>query len=234
MDKYSVDNFDSDPDEREYPLDLPSTSRILIAGPSGSGKSIIANNLILKLLKWDKIYMISKTIDQPKQKKLIEKLEELQTKIRKESADPDYKLVFASNQLKDLPKVDDLNKHFRHLIVIDDMITEKNQKEVIDVFVRGRHKNISVIYISQLYFKTPREIRLNCNVFVITNVANQKEIALLNQELATDLSKEEFKAVYNAATAGQYDFLLIDTTQKKLPLKYRRKFNGVLADLNKD
>ena len=50
-------------------------------------------------------------------------------------------------------------------IIFDDFICEKYQKPLIDYFIRGRHKNCSVIYLSQSFYETPKDIRLNCSHF---------------------------------------------------------------------
>ena len=46
------------------------------------------------------------------------------------------------------------------IIIFDDYVCEKNQRQIVDYFIEGRHKNCSVIYRSQSFYKTPRDIRL--------------------------------------------------------------------------
>ena len=53
------------------------------------------------------------------------------------------------------------------LIIFDDYVCEKNQRQIVDYFIQGRHKNCSVIYLSQSFYKTPRDIRLNCSHYCI-------------------------------------------------------------------
>ena len=48
------------------------------------------------------------------------------------------------------------------VVIFDDYLCEKNQRQLIDYFIQGRHKNCSVIYLSQSFYKTPKDIRLNC------------------------------------------------------------------------
>ena len=48
--------------------------------------------------------------------------------------------IIPGEELKD----DDAQK----IVIFDDFICEKNQKPLIDYFIRGRHKNCSVIYLS--------------------------------------------------------------------------------------
>ena len=41
------------------------------------------------------------------------------------------------------------------------------QEDIINYFIQGRHKNSCVIYLSQSYYKTPKDIRLYCSHYII-------------------------------------------------------------------
>ena len=81
------------------------------------------------------------------------------------------------------------------LIVFDDMIAdmECNRKLnpiVTELFLRGRKLNISLVFISQSYFKVPKTIRLNATHYFIIKTANLIEL----QQIASDNSPHiEFK-----------------------------------------
>ena len=81
------------------------------------------------------------------------------------------------------------------LIVFDDMIAdmECNRKLnpiVTELFLRGRKLNISLVFISQSYFKVPKTIRLNATHYFIIKTANLIEL----QQIASDNSLHiEFK-----------------------------------------
>ena len=58
------------------------------------------------------------------------------------------------------------------LIVFDDMIADMiNNKRlnpiVIELFIRGRKLNISIGFITQSYFKVPKDVRLNSRHFLL-------------------------------------------------------------------
>lgn len=58
------------------------------------------------------------------------------------------------------------------LIVFDDYILE-NQSKIEEYFVRGRHKNISCIYLSQSYSMVDLKVkRTNCNFLVVFKLSN--------------------------------------------------------------
>ena len=54
------------------------------------------------------------------------------------------------------------NKKRKILIVFDDMIADMINKlnpVVTELFIRGRKLNISIVFITQSYFKVPRDVR---------------------------------------------------------------------------
>ena len=47
--------------------------------------------------------------------------------------------------------LDQLDNDNQKIVIFDDFVCEKNQKPIVDYFIGGRHKNCSVIYLSQSY-----------------------------------------------------------------------------------
>ena len=45
-----------------------------------------------------------------------------------------------------------------------------------ELFNRGRKLNISIFFITQLYFKVPKEVRLNTTHFFIMKIQNKREL----------------------------------------------------------
>ena len=71
------------------------------------------------------------------------------------------------------------NKIRKELIVFDDMIADKiNNKKlnpiVTELFVRVRKLNISIVFITQSYFKVPKDPRLNSTHFFIMKIPNKR------------------------------------------------------------
>ena len=67
------------------------------------------------------------------------------------------------------------------LIVFDDMIADMISNSSLDsivteLFIRGRKLNISLVFITQSYFKVPKDIRLNTTHFFITKILNKREL----------------------------------------------------------
>ena len=64
-----------------------------------------------------------------------------------------------------------LGKKRKVLIVFDDVIADMiNNKKlnlvVTELLIRGRKLNISIVFITQSYFKVPKDVRLNSILFL--------------------------------------------------------------------
>lgn len=221
------------PDPNQHPLLPKHPFRLLITGPSGSGKTNLLLNMIYDFLNFDALYICAKDLYEPKYSKLqeiytlfedIEREDILKCKKNKKTLlelyDKYKKEVFFSSD--DFITVDDLNPTLKNLVIFDDCVTEKDQKTIQELFIRGRKKNASIIYLSQSYYSTPINIRKNCNYFIFFNL-QPKEIQQIIREIDGKLSTEEFKQIYNKSVQKQYDFLMLDLVNPKI--RYRKKFD---------
>ena len=143
--------------------------RILIIGGSGTGKTNVLLNLINNQQDIDKIYLYAKDPYEDKYQYLINKRESVGLK---HFNDPKAFIEY-SNDMHDVYKNIDnynLNKENKILIVFDDMIADMiNNKKlnsiVTELFIRGRKLNISLIFITQSYFKVPKDVTNNSTHF---------------------------------------------------------------------
>ena len=77
--------------------------------------------------------------------------------------------------------IDEYNpyKENKILIVFDDMIADmihnkKLNSIVTELFIRGRKLNIFLVFITQSYFKVPKDVRLNTRHFFIAKIPNKR------------------------------------------------------------
>ena len=99
-----------------------------------------------------------------------------------------------SNDMQDVYKnIDEYNIDKEHeiLIVFDDMIADMiNNKKlnsiVTELFIRGRKLNISLVFITQSYFKVAKDVRLNTTLFFITKIPNKRKL----QQIALNHSSD--------------------------------------------
>ena len=63
-----------------------------------------------------------------------------------------YNIIHCNND--DIKPVISLENDSQKIVIFDDFICDKNQKPLTDYFIQERHKNCSVIYLSQSRYKT--------------------------------------------------------------------------------
>ena len=94
-----------------------------------------------------------------------------------------------------------LEKQRKVLIVFDDMIVDMiNNKKlnsiVTELFIRGRKLNISLVFITQSYFKVPKDVRLNSTHFFIMKIPNKRELQQIALNHSSDIDFKDFIKIY--------------------------------------
>ena len=115
--------------------------------------------------------------------------------------------------------IEDYNpgKKRKVLIVFDDMIADMiNNKKldsiVTELFIRGRKLNISIVVITQSYFKVPKDVRLNSTHFFIMKIPSKRELPQIALNHSSDIDFKDFMKIYKKYTKEPYSFLVNDTT----------------------
>ena len=125
-----------------------------------------------------------------------------------------------------------LGRERKILIVFDDMIADMiNNKKlnpiVTELFIGGRKLNISIVFITQSYFKVPKDVRLNSTHFFIMKILNKRELQQIALNHSSDIDFKDFMKIYKECTKEPYSFLVNDTTlQSDNPLRFRYNFFG--------
>ena len=141
-----------------------------------------------------------------------------------------------SNDMHDVYKnIDDYNpdKENKILIVFDDMIADmiKNKELnsiVKELFIRGRKLNISLVFITQSYFKVPKDVRLNTTHFFIMKIPNKRELQQIIINHSSDRNTKDFINIYKKCTDKPYSFLVNDTTlASDDPLRFRKNLYNI-------
>ena len=147
--------------------------RIIIIGGSGSAKTNALLNLIESQPDIDKIYLYAKDPYECKYQYLIN----IRAKVGlKRFNDPKAFIEYSNDMCNVYRNINYYNpdKENKILIVFDDMIADMIQNKklnsiVTELFIRGRKLNISLVFITQSYFKVPKDIRPNT-----THILSQK------------------------------------------------------------
>ena len=61
--------------------------------------------------------------------------------------------------------------------MIADMINNKKRNSIVtELSIRSRKLNISLVFITQSYFKVPKDVRLNSTHFFLLKIPNKREL----------------------------------------------------------
>ena len=122
----------------------------------------------------------------------------------------------------DVPDPKQLNPEDKNLMVFDDLLLEK-QNACEKYYVRGRHSNVDCFYLSQNYFKLPRQtIRENANFICLFRQDLKNMNHLYSDHASSDMKPEEFRDMCKKIWEGPHDFTVIDLTRDKDVGKYRK------------
>ena len=99
---------------------------------------------------------------------------------------------------------------------------------VTELFIRGRKLNISLAFITQSYFKVPKDVRLNTSHFFIAKIPNKRELQQIAINHSSDISTKDFINIYRECTAEPYSFLVNDATlASDNPLRFRKNLFNI-------
>ena len=213
--KYKMLNLDDIVSNKKENKDKDWPFRMLIIGPSGSGKTNTLLHLINNFHPIDKIYLYAKDTDKKKYQFLINKREQAGIK----SLNDPHAFIEYSNDMNDV--LDDINNYNKNidkkvLIIFDDMIADIIRSEtfkaiVKELFIRCRKLNISIVFIRQSYFRTPKDATLNSTHYILMKIGNKKELKSIAEENSGHLDFKDVLKIYNYCTKDPYSFMLVDT-----------------------
>ena len=159
---------------------------MLIIGSSGSGKTNTLLHLINNVHPIDKINLYAKDIHEPKYEYLINKREHAGIK----NLDDPKAFIEYSDDMNDV--LDDINDYNKNRdkklpIVFDDMIADieynKNFKRIIkELFYRARKINVSIVFITQSYFRALKDARLNSIHYILMKIGIEKQLKRIAEE----------------------------------------------------
>lgn len=249
-----IKNFDwnvGKVERRNHPL-LPQKSiRGIIIAKSGSGKTNLISNLLLRegWLDYDHLFVFGKSLHQPIYKIIQKSLHEGLTKAqilslfdhqnefknidlnqaleyigRRNNTPNNIVAQFYENSC-DIPDPKVLDDNNKNLIIFDDVMLGK-QSKIEDYYTRGRHNNIDCFYLAQNYFKLPRQtIRENSN-FIILFPQNSKSMHhIFHDHCSQDMNRKEFEYFYKKTWSKPHNFIVLDLTSSAENGKYRSGFD---------
>ena len=113
--------------------------------------------------------------------------------------DPKAFIVYSNNMQDVFKNIEECNigKERQILIVFDDMIADlinnkKLNSVVTELFISGRKLNVSLVLITQSYFKVPKNVTLNTTHFFIMKITSKRELQQTALNHSSDIGFKDF------------------------------------------
>ena len=199
--------------------------RGLIISSSGGGKTQMLLNFISKTNDtWGEIIVLYRATE-PLYSFLDDKLK--------------GKNITFYTKLSDLPTPNQLDKKYKDkqvLLVIDDFVNEADQSVIQEYAIRGRKccAGVSMMYLTQSFFKVPKLIRIQMNYLIILKLSSNRDLNLIMSEFSLGLDKNELLDIYKDATKQKFNFLKIDLDQSDDGKKFSKNFTQFYQLKNED
>lgn len=165
---------------------LETPCRVLLAGSSGSGKTqwLIKYLATYGTKQFDLVLFCapSASLIQPKLKVLKKAFGEFFVKIpcdnhQLNTSELDNQLTNAKTQ------------GWHVAVVLDDLMLIARDKYISQLFISGRHSNISTFQLSQNILTGNKTARLNCSAYILFNFGQKREVTTLADQCTTTKSK---------------------------------------------
>ena len=121
---------------------INNNNRTLLVGPSFPGKTFLMLKILSRMIDRD-IYKITKS--------------------------PPKQYTNSKNKIKELSdEIKPLNEYENGIIVFDDILGSSNSRLIDQFFIRGRHNNLDIYYLSHSYFDLPKRTKRHYVLKIIT------------------------------------------------------------------
>lgn len=200
---------------------FPNPLRCLIIGSSGSGKTNLLLNFIYNKdgLRFKNLYVFSRSIEQPAYRQLRKRYNQVENEIKKTISH-----FFSTSE--ELIPLDECEPN--SLVVFDDCLLGE-QTKIKDYFIRGRHKQISCIYLSQSYGRVDMQvIRNNINLLCAFNQNKYYTKRIFDDFVGSDMNFNQFEKMCTRCWENPYGFVSIHMTRQLRNCKYTSMLNKSL------
>jgi len=222
------DEFSSSQSKYEHAAQLPTRS--LILAPSGGGKTVLLQNMILDIYRncFSRVYIFSRSIDvdmtwEPVKEYLARNLkqDEKKKKYLFDSYPPAEleRIIDTQHRVVEFMKDNQMKNIYQILIIIHDFADDpsftRNSKLLHSLYIRGRHTFISTITATQVYKAISPVIRKNITDLYIFRLRNHADMEAWLDEMAAIYDKDVLLQLYHLCTDKPYGFLYIKVNAKK-------------------
>jgi hypothetical protein len=215
-------------------------TRSVICGPSGSGKGILLQNMILDIYRdcFSRIYIFSPSISVDHTWKPVKEYIEKNMKLKETDEEQFYfneydaealeEIINTQHKITKYMKNQGHTKLYQILIIVDDFADNpdfaRSSKLLHQLFIRGRHNMISTIVSTQKFNAISPIIRVNMTELFVFRLRNAKDLEAFLEEISAVADKKTLMAIYNLATKEEYSFLYCKLNSKTVQNMFFIKF----------
>ena len=226
----------------------------IVVGPSGSGKSVLLQNMILDIYRdcFSRVFIFSASIHVDSVwhpvKDYIEKHLKVDTKKEKTYFDEFHKeqleeILEQQYKISQYQKDHNFKSLFSTLIIVDDFCDDvrfsKHNSMLNALYIRGRHFGVNVISSTQKFNALSTIIRVNSRQLYFFKMRNYKEIQTMVEELSALLLKRNFikddknmnnakntlLEIYERATEERFSFLFVNLMKSDINDVFKIRFD---------
>lgn len=198
---------------KEHGQLLPNNIRAVMAGSSGSGKTCLMMGLLEheEGLRFLNVYVFCKTLFQNKYQRLKTILSGIPGIGYHEYND-------------DIPPLSDIKPY--SVVIFDDVASCKNIENLEQAYSLGRHKHLSIFFLTQTYTKVKKHlIRDNFNMIILYKQDQLNLKHVYDEHVIGDASFKLFVEMCSKCWNAKYGFLVIDKQSEKNKGRYRKGFD---------
>jgi len=202
--------------------------RSIVLGPSGSGKSILLQNMILDIYKdcFSRIYIFSPSINvdfqtwEPVKKYINKSINNTHDEnFYYDNFDEEalHSIINTQRKIVEYQKKNDHKKLFQILVIIDDFADNfkvSHHPLINALFTRGRHSCISTIVATQKFHALSNIIRINATDLYVFRLRNYSDLQAFLDEVSALAEKTVILQMYKMATDEPFSFLYVRLTAK--------------------
>ena len=105
--------------------------------------------------------------------------------------------------------------------MIADIEYNKNFEQIIkELFYRARKINVSIVFITQSYFRALKDAGLNSTHYILMKIGNKKGLKSIAEEESGHL---DYLKIYNYCESETYSFMTIDA-RPTATMVFRKNF----------
>jgi hypothetical protein len=164
---------------------------MIVAGATGAMKTNTVLNVLYNMPDtFSKVVVITRNRDEPLYNFL-------------KDAMPKVEIHEGLQHLPDLDK--EFDKKENSLVIFDDLVLEKNQKRIEEYSIRCRKMGVSMMYLTQSWYKTPDTIRKNFNYLILKKIPKMDELKRILRDYSLGVDIDTLIALYKHAIEGEND-----------------------------